>query len=200
MWDDCRDDAFTFQLALEHLRRASPRVFYIGLGDTDEHAHAGRYDKYLRALHDTDANLKTLWDELQSRPEYRGSTTLIVTTDHGRGDPPRGWCGHGADTPGSEAIWMAVIGPDTPAAGRAHEYGPGHARPGGRDHRRLARRELRRPMSPRRPRRSAMRSRLRPKQPRRLPPSRCVELHSARAQPRLARSPSGMPSWPLAPS
>ena len=88
MWDDCRDDAFTFQLALEHLRRATPRVFYIGLGDTDEHAHTGRYDKYLRALNDTDANLKTLWDELQSRPEYRGSTTLIVTTDHGRGDPP----------------------------------------------------------------------------------------------------------------
>jgi alkaline phosphatase D len=117
MWDDCRDDAFTFQLALEHLGRATPRVFYLGLGDTDEHAHSGRYDKYLRALHDTDANLKTLWDDLQSRPEYRGSTTLIVTTDHGRGDPPRGWCDHGAETAGSEAIWMAVIGPDTPALG-----------------------------------------------------------------------------------
>ncbi len=117
MWDDCRDDGFTFQLALEHLKRVSPRVFYIGLGDTDEHAHAGRYDKYLRALHDTDANLKALWDDLQSRPEYRGSTSLLVTTDHGRGGPPRGWCDHGAETAGSEAIWMAVIGPDTPARG-----------------------------------------------------------------------------------
>jgi hypothetical protein len=117
MWDDCRDDSLTFQLALEHLRRDSPRVFYIGLGDTDEHAHAGRYDKYLRALHDTDANLKTLWDELQSRPQYRGSTTLIVTTDHGRGNPPNGWRSHGAETAGSEAIWMVAIGPDTPALG-----------------------------------------------------------------------------------
>jgi hypothetical protein len=44
MWDDCRDDAFTFQVALEHLRRDSPPVLYIGLGDTDEHAHNGRYD------------------------------------------------------------------------------------------------------------------------------------------------------------
>ena len=25
------------------------RVFYVGLGDTDEHAHSGRYDKYLHA-------------------------------------------------------------------------------------------------------------------------------------------------------
>jgi alkaline phosphatase D len=123
MWDDCRDDAFSVRIALEHLRRTSPRVLYIGLGDTDEHAHAGRYDKYLRALHDTDANLKTLWDELQSRPEYRGSTTMIVTTDHGRGDPPHGWRDHGTKTPGSEAIWMTVIGPDTPSLGERTNIG-----------------------------------------------------------------------------
>ena len=77
---------------------------------------AGTTSIYTR-LHDTDANLESLWNELQSRPEYRGSTTLIVTTDHGRGDPPRGWCDHGAKTPGSEAIWMAMIGPDTPPLG-----------------------------------------------------------------------------------
>jgi hypothetical protein len=117
MWDDCRDDGFTFQVALEHVTRSRPRVLYIGLGDTDEHAHNGRYDKYLRALHDTDANLKLLWDLLQSQPEYRGTTSMIVTTDHGRGDPPRGWRDHGAETKGSEAIWMAIIGPDTPNLG-----------------------------------------------------------------------------------
>ncbi len=39
MWDDSREDSLTFQVALEHLRRGSPRVFYIGWGDTDEHAH-----------------------------------------------------------------------------------------------------------------------------------------------------------------
>jgi alkaline phosphatase D len=117
MWDDCRDDAFTFQVALEHLRRDSPRVLHIGLGDTDEHAHMGRYDKYLRALHDADANIKRLWDELAASSAYRDKTTIILTTDHGRGDPPRGWRDHGTETPGSEAIWMAMIGPDTPALG-----------------------------------------------------------------------------------
>ncbi len=116
-WEDCRDDGFTFQVALEHLRRDTPRVLYIGLGDTDEHAHAGRYDHYLRAARVADANLKALWEELQSHPQYRGTTTLIVTTDHGRGDPPRGWCSHGSDTKGSEAIWIAALGPDTPALG-----------------------------------------------------------------------------------
>ena len=53
----------------------------------------------------------------QSRPEYRGTTTLIVSTDHGRGDPPRGWRDHGEKTKGSDAIWIAAIGPDTPALG-----------------------------------------------------------------------------------
>lgn len=116
-WEECRNDVFTFPVALEHLRRDTPRVFYVGLGDTDEYAHAGRYDLYLRAAHDADAALKTLWNEIQSHPRYRDTTTLIVTTDHGRGDPPRGWRSHGAQVEGSDAIWLAVLGPDTPALG-----------------------------------------------------------------------------------
>jgi hypothetical protein len=116
-WEHCREDTFTFQIALEHLRRDAPRVFYIGLGDTDEHAHEGRYDRYLRAAHFADENLRRLWDELQSRPQYRGTTTMIVTTDHGRGDAPVEWKSHGAKIKGSEAIWIGMLGPDTPALG-----------------------------------------------------------------------------------
>ena len=72
---------------------------------------------YLRATRDFDENLKILWQELQSHPQYRGATTLILTTDHGRGDAPRGWRDHGQKVAGSEAIWIAVLGPDTPALG-----------------------------------------------------------------------------------
>jgi hypothetical protein len=116
-WDDCRNDVYTVQVALEHLRRDTPRVFYVGLGDTDEYAHGGRYDQYLQAAHAADATLKSLWDELQARPQYRGATTLMVTADHGRGEPPRGWRDHGEKVEGSDAIWLAVLGPDTPALG-----------------------------------------------------------------------------------
>ena len=116
-WEGCRDDTFTFQVALEHLHRDTPLVLYIGLGDTDEHAHEGRYDRYLRAAHSADASLRLLWEKLQSHPQYRGTTTMIVTTDHGRGDPPRDWRDHGEKTKGSDAIWIAVVGPDTPARG-----------------------------------------------------------------------------------
>jgi hypothetical protein len=121
LWENCRHDAFTFPVAMETLKLQSPRVLYVSLGDTDEFSHGGRYDHYLRAAHDFDANLKLLWDELQARPEYRGTTTLIVTTDHGRGDPPRGWRDHGEKTKGSDAIWIAVLGPDTSALGERKE-------------------------------------------------------------------------------
>jgi hypothetical protein len=113
VWEDCGFDTFAFHSALGYLKRRKPRVLYLGLGETDELAHAGRYDLYLVAAHRVDDYLKTLWETVQSMPEYRGTTTMIVTTDHGRGDAPAGWKGHGAKVKGSEQIWIAVIGPDT---------------------------------------------------------------------------------------
>ncbi len=120
-WIDCRNDVFTVQVALEQFHRTAPRVFYLGLGDTDEYAHAGRYDQYLRAAHQADSAIRSLWEGLQNHPQYRGTTTLIVTTDHGRGDPPQGWRSHGEKVEGSDAIWIAVLGPDTPALGERSE-------------------------------------------------------------------------------
>jgi len=123
-WEGCRNDVFTTEIALEHLQRDVPKVLYVGLGDTDEYAHMGRYDQYLHAAHQADAFLKNLWTAIQAHPRYRNSTTLIVTTDHGRGDPPKGWRDHGAKVAGAEKIWIAVIGPDTPALGERSDIAP----------------------------------------------------------------------------
>jgi hypothetical protein len=117
IWDDCTYDTFTFHAALEYFKRQRPRVLYIGLGETDEFGHAGRYDHYLHAAHRVDSYLRILWDTVQSLPDYRGATTLILTTDHGRGDAPVEWKSHGAKIKGSERIWMGVLGPDTPPLG-----------------------------------------------------------------------------------
>ncbi|MEO6810534.1 MAG: alkaline phosphatase family protein [Isosphaeraceae bacterium] len=116
-WPDCRDDEVTFPLALDYLRQSKPKVLYIMYGDTDEHAHHGRYDLVLDAVHQFDADLKQLWETLQSIPEYRGQTSLLITTDHGRGDAPQGWKNHGADVKGAEHIWIGVLGPWTPPLG-----------------------------------------------------------------------------------
>ena len=64
---------------------SKPRVLYIMLGEGDEWAHAGRYDLYLDATFRADRFIARIWDTLQSMPEYANQTTLLVTTDHGRG-------------------------------------------------------------------------------------------------------------------
>jgi hypothetical protein len=68
-------------------------------------------------MHRTDRMLGELWALLQSLPQYKGRTTLIVSVDHGRGLAPSGWKSHGANVPGADETWMAVIGPRTAARG-----------------------------------------------------------------------------------
>jgi hypothetical protein len=106
---------------LDYVREAHPRVLFVGYGETDNWAHQGRYDLVLDSAHRTDAAIRELWDTMQAMPEYRGSTTFIITTDHGRGGGLTEWKEHGVKEKGSENIWIAVIGPDTaPLGERKH--------------------------------------------------------------------------------
>lgn len=126
LWDGSRLDAFTGAMALAWLRRYQPRVLYVAMNDTDDLAHSRRYDRVLDALHGLDGFLWELWRTAESLPEYRGRTTLIVTTDHGRGLTPANWTDHGEAVPGSQNIWLAVIGPYTPHRGEVAEAGELH--------------------------------------------------------------------------
>ncbi|MEZ5041215.1 MAG: phosphoglyceromutase [Saprospiraceae bacterium] len=117
-WSSVRMDAFTQHYALEYLKKKHPRLLYISYGETDDFAHDGRYDQYLKSAHQTDNWIEQLWQYAQSDPFYAGKTTFIITTDHGRGASPKaGWKSHGKAQAGSNAIWIAVLGPDTPALG-----------------------------------------------------------------------------------
>jgi len=122
-------ETLTMRLALDAWRTQKPRVLYVGLGDTDELAHIGDYAGYLIAMNRDDDFIAELWRMAQADPETRGKTTLIVTTDHGRGTGSgAAWTEHGsaaavaldpagftipdkAGFPGSEQIWLAAIGP-----------------------------------------------------------------------------------------
>ncbi|MEY4930774.1 MAG: hypothetical protein RI909_1498 [Bacteroidota bacterium] len=113
-----RPDAFTFHYAFEYLKKNKPRVLFISFDETDHFAHEGKYDRYLTAAQYTDGFIKTLWDWIQTQPTYKDKTTLIITTDHGRGEKnPEDWKHHGAKMPNADEIWFAFLGPDTPALG-----------------------------------------------------------------------------------
>ena len=102
---------------LDYVRSGQPRVLFVGYGETDGWAHQGRYDLVLDSAHRFDYFVKQLWDTMQSMPRYRGATTFIITTDHGRGGGLTQWKEHGVEEKGSENIWIAVMGPDTAALG-----------------------------------------------------------------------------------
>lgn len=117
VWHDNALDVITMRAALEHIVKRKPRVMYVQLGETDEWAHMRRYDCYLEAAHNSDRFLRRLWETVQSMPEYKDKTSLVLTTDHGRGGTLGDWTDHGKDVAGAEHVWMAVMGPDVKPLG-----------------------------------------------------------------------------------
>lgn len=116
-WKSTRYDEFTHQYAKEYLKKTFPRLLLIAYGETDEFAHHGHYDSYLQSARNTDAYIEEIWNLIQSTEQYKDKTTLIITTDHGRGSGKRSWKSHGVGKFGSNHTWFAVIGPDTNGIG-----------------------------------------------------------------------------------
>jgi len=115
-----RLDVATFHIGMEYIKANQPRLIHFGFGDTDEFAHAGQYDYYLDAAQKTDAWIRELWNYIQTNPHYANKTTLIITTDHGRGAAKGGaWRDHGSEIPGADGIWIAAIGPSIKPVGES---------------------------------------------------------------------------------
>ncbi len=126
-WHNVRLDSFTYRFAKAYMLAKKPRLLVISLGETDDFAHDGHYDAYLKSAKQSDAFLKDLWQTIQSTAGYKNNTTLIVTTDHGRGSYANDWQHHSSKRAlakseqgkkafpegiiGSEHIWLAAIGP-----------------------------------------------------------------------------------------
>jgi hypothetical protein len=123
IWPDEPFDPLPFHAAIEYVKAEKPRLLFVGLGETDDWAHLGSYAEYLNAAHLGDNYIQQLWELVQSMPEYRGKTTLIVLPDHGRGVGAQ-WTSHGENIPESKETWMAFLGPDVPALGERQDADP----------------------------------------------------------------------------
>jgi len=117
-WGTVRLDAFTHHYALEHMKKAHPELVYIAFGETDDFAHDGDYEAYLKAANNTDSLIKELWDFTQRDPFYKDNTLFIISTDHGRGTQPlKDWKGHGSDVKDAGGVWMILFGENVSALG-----------------------------------------------------------------------------------
>ncbi|MBL0233133.1 MAG: alkaline phosphatase family protein [Chitinophagaceae bacterium] len=112
-----RDDRLTYAAAKIYLKTASPRVLVIGLGEADEMAHQGKYDQYLMRIKEYDNILSDLWLTIRADPALRDNTTILLTTDHGRGSGSKTWTDHNMLVKGSFQGWMGIMGPGIPALG-----------------------------------------------------------------------------------
>lgn len=120
-----RYDALTFFNAKEYIRHHHPKVVFIGLGETDEHAHHGEYDLYLQQAAAVDRMLAELWYLVQTDTAYRNKTTFLISTDHGRGRGTK-WTSHHTFIKGSGQIWLGLLGPGIAPLGEMENSQPLH--------------------------------------------------------------------------
>ncbi|MEP6676249.1 MAG: alkaline phosphatase family protein [Ferruginibacter sp.] len=116
LWETDRMDGITYQISKEFIKANHPKIFYLSFGETDEWAHEGKYDYYLDAAHYCDDMIRDLWNYLQSDAFYKGNSTLLITTDHGRGRGDQ-WTSHNNKIPFSNEIWFAAMGPSIKSLG-----------------------------------------------------------------------------------
>lgn len=117
-WGTVRLDAFTHHYALEHMKKKHPELIYIAYGETDDFAHDGDYEAYLKSAHNTDALIKEVWNFTQNDSFYKDNTLFIISTDHGRGtEPLKDWKGHGSDVKDAGSVWMVLFGKNVSTLG-----------------------------------------------------------------------------------
>jgi len=117
-WGSVRFDAFTHHYALEYMKKEHPKLVYISYGETDDFAHDGDYQAYLKSAHNTDSLIKEIWEFTRQDDFYKGQTVFIITTDHGRGiEPLDTWRSHGSDIKGAGSVWMVAFGKDVDSKG-----------------------------------------------------------------------------------
>lgn len=112
-WGEARRDADTWRRAMTALEKR-PRFLWISLNDADEWAHRGSRDTYVATLSRYDIWFDELVSKLASMKGYGEHTTIVVTTDHGRGDGAD-WTSHNDSLPMAQRVFAFALGPGTGA-------------------------------------------------------------------------------------
>ena len=109
-----RADSLTLVAVKQILTADKPNLVLINFMEPDGYAHAGNWNNYLRGIANNDRYAKQLWDFLQKDKYYRKTTTLIITSDHGRhlDNIANGFVDHGDNCEGCQHVGLLAIGPD----------------------------------------------------------------------------------------
>jgi hypothetical protein len=111
---DSADELSVF-IAKRLMENLSPSLLAMTLHDMDI-AHAGAYSLYVDAIQRADRLCGELWATIQSMPEYKARTTLLILPDFGRdadGDPAgNGFQHHRTGGELARTTWLLALGPN----------------------------------------------------------------------------------------
>jgi hypothetical protein len=105
-------DELTFYMAREVMRKFSPRVLTVAFSDV-EAAHFGSYALHLSGIKTADRLAYQLWQEVETNPDYRGKTTMVILPEFGRdpdGSSTNGFFNHRANEDSTRDTWMMALG------------------------------------------------------------------------------------------
>ena len=106
-------DELTFFMTREIMRKFAPRLITVVLSDV-EVAHFGSYAMHVAGIKTADRLAWQLWQEIESNPDYKGKTTMILLPEFGRdpdGSSTNGFFNHRANEESTRDTWMMALGP-----------------------------------------------------------------------------------------
>ena len=108
-------DELTFFMTKEIMNRFAPSLLLVNFWDIDI-AHYGAYSLYLDAIRRTDRLVHELWQHVQSLPQYRDRTTLIVVPEMGRDSDVagNGFANHRSGDESCRRVWLVAAGAGVP--------------------------------------------------------------------------------------
>jgi hypothetical protein len=107
-------DELSVYVMRQLMKQVAPSLLWITLHDMDV-AHTGAYSLYLEGIKRTDRLCADIWKMIESDPEYKGRTTMLILPDFGRDSDfsisGNGFQHHRTGDPLSRTTWMMALGP-----------------------------------------------------------------------------------------
>jgi hypothetical protein len=105
-------DELTFFMSREVMRKFAPQLLVVAYSDV-EAAHFGSYAMHLGGIRTADRLAYQMWQEIESNPDYRGKTTMVILPEFGRdpdGSSTNGFFNHRSNTDSTRDTWMMALG------------------------------------------------------------------------------------------
>lgn len=111
--DATEDDMDVFEDARAAIEANTPIFSFINVKEVDRNGHNGVGAEYVGSIDYLDQPIVDFWNWLQTLPDYKDQTLLIISSDHGRHRTGAvdDWVSHGDSCTGCREVATLALGP-----------------------------------------------------------------------------------------